>query len=133
MTARPVTACLLTLEKSDLQELVTVAAKPRRSLDLDRLPLGKAIGKVMRSACLVPGTGWDKLLTVMLQPGEFVQPHKHKRHLIMFYPESAEPIILEKIPHHIEPGEILYVPPFTLHAVAPVKYPRLSVAMLVSE
>ena len=122
----------LDLAPETLATLIEAAGKPRRSLDLGRLSIGKMIGEIMRSACPVPGRSWDKLLTVMLKPGEFVQPHQHKRHLVMFYPESAEPIILEQIPYHIKAGEILYVPPFTLHAVAPVKYPRLSVAMLVS-
>ena len=124
---------VLILAPEQLTLLEKVASKPRRNLDLGRLALGKVIGEAMRSECPVPGKDWDKLLSVYLRPGEFVASHRHRRHLIMFYPKATESLLIEGKPHLIEPGEILYVPPQTLHEVKPVHHTRLSVAMLVSD
>jgi len=80
----------------------------------------------MRAACPVHGEGWYKFMEVTLKAGENIKAHKHKHHLVMYYPEEAEPIIITP-----EPGTMLYLPPGTLHEVRPTQRPRLSIAMLI--
>ena len=80
----------------------------------------------MRAACPTSGIDWFKFMAVTLNPGENIKSHKHKHHLVMYYPEQAEQIIVTP-----QPGTMLYLPPGTLHEVPPVKRERLSIAMLM--
>lgn len=81
---------------------------------------------MMRAACPTSGIDWYKFMAVTLKPGENIKSHKHKHHLVMYYPEQAEQIIVTP-----QPGTMLYLPPGTLHEVPPVKRERLSIAMLM--
>lgn len=123
------------LELTDAQVAEVGESAKIHALELSKTHLGSIIGQAMRAACPVPGTSWDRLITVLLpikkRPG--VPLHAHKRHLIMYYPDACELIIIdgdEIIPTR---GMMIYAPPLTLHAVPPVTKPRLSVAMLVSD
>jgi len=83
---------------------------------------------MMRRACPLPGVDLYKFMVVRLKPGEPIKSHKHQHHLVMYYPEPAEPIIVTP-----QPGTVLYLPPGTLHEVPPVKRERVSIAMLIDK
>ena len=120
---------------SGLQIMEVRNAAEKHPLELAKTKVGSMIARKMRAACPVSGDSWDRLITVLLpikgRPG--VPPHAHQRHLIMYYPEACEVVVIdgdEIIPTR---GMMIYAPPLTLHAVPPVTKPRLSVAMLVSD
>jgi hypothetical protein len=105
----------------------------RNSLDFGRSQLGDQIATAMRGRIPVEGWEWEKLLTVLLEPAgrrQHIAAHFHKRHLMMWYPQAAS-IWIDKDERKCEAGEMLYVPPGTLHSVPRVTIERLSVAMLV--
>ena len=103
----------------------------RHANDLGRSELGARLSHAMRAQCPVAGSV-TKYITVLLAAGKDIPLHQHKRHLIMFYPESCEPIVVNGIPVELEAGSILYVPPLTPHNVPQCRVDRLSVAMLIS-
>ncbi len=80
----------------------------------------------MRAACPTSGQDWYKFMVVNLEPGKNIKQHKHKHHLVMYYPKPADPIII-----HPMAGTMLYLPPGTLHEVPPVSRGRISIAMLM--
>jgi quercetin dioxygenase-like cupin family protein len=103
--------------KVNAEELAQILVAARRnSLDLGRTDLGHRISAAMRSACPHPGE-IQKFMTVLLKPGQSIDAHSHKRHAVIWYPDS---------------GHLRYIAPGELHNVATVKVERLSVAMLVS-
>ncbi len=67
-------------------------------------------------------------MTVRLQPGERIGPHKHVYHTMLYYPEPAEPVVITP-----QPGTLLYLPPGTQHEVPAVKRERVSIAMLIEK
>ena len=78
----------------------------------------------MMAAC--PSQGEiHKFMIVELAPGGVIKPHKHAHHLVMYYPEEAEPIHITP-----QPGTMLYLPPGTIHQVPRVQKRRISIAML---
>jgi len=81
----------------------------------------------MMAACPSQGEVF-KFMTVRLLAGENIKSHKHAHHLVMYYPELAEPILITP-----QPGTMLYLPPGTLHEVPPVKRERVSIAMLFNK
>jgi len=83
--------------------------------------------EAMLNACPVPGRRF-KFMAVTMQPGENIKAHQHRQHLVMYYPEAAESIIVTP-----EPGTMLYLPIGTRHEVPPVKSARFSLAMLIEE
>jgi hypothetical protein len=102
-------------------------------LEFLKTPLGMVIGLAMRAVCPIPGGGWDKLMSVTLQPGKGIPSHQHKRHTILFYPEDCDPVVLDGKTTHPKAGDILYMKPGLVHHVPPATKPRLSIAMQVSE
>ena len=80
----------------------------------------------MMAACPAPGEPY-KFMTVTLEPGANIKPHKHKHHAVLYYPELAEPVIITP-----QPGTMLYLPPGTVHHVPRVQRRRVSIAMLFS-
>jgi hypothetical protein len=86
------------------------------------------IGRLMRAACPVPGDAWWKYMSVEVDPGGYIKSHKHRQHLVMYYPDEAEPIIVTP-----QPGTMLYLPVGTYHEVPPVKRLRFSRAMLIED
>ena len=83
---------------------------------------------MMRHACPLDGIEWYKFMTVRMQAGERIGPHKHVYHTVLYYPEPAEPVTVTP-----QPGTILYLPPGTLHTVPAVKRERVSIAMLIEK
>ena len=84
------------------------------------------LAAMMRHACPIKGDSWAKFIRVELGPGDTIPAHAHKRHLVMYYPQQADPIIITP-----SAGSLLYLSPGTLHAVPVVDRDRLSYAMLV--
>lgn len=82
----------------------------------------------MRAACPLPGGEFDKFMQVELSPGQRVAHHAHKRHAVLYYPETADKLIV-----YPEAGTMLYLPPGTFHEVPPVLTHRISIAMLIGE
>ena len=122
-----------TLELSfDQRSNLRIAAQ-KHPLEVAKTIVGGVIAQAMRAACPVPGDTWDKFMTVLLEPGEEIKVHSHKRHAILFYPELCDPVIVNGKCVYPELGEILYIKPGVRHRVGKVDKPRLSVAMLVSE
>ena len=124
----------LDLSDAEIEEVRKLAEI--HPLELAKTELGSTIGQAMRSACPVPGTSWDRLITVILplKGRREVPAHAHQRHLILYYPEACDPVIIEGETIHPTRGMIIYAPPLTKHTVPPIiKDTRLSVAMLVSE
>ena len=117
------------------QELVLLKETAAiNALLIGRLSEFKELAMEMRRACPVPGNKWDKFMTVLLQTGQQIPHHHHKRHTILFYPEDADPAIINGNLIHPQAGEIIYLEPGIPHSVPVVRVgPRLSVAMLVSE
>ena len=110
------------------------AAKTHPMCFTDTLPeLADKIGLVMRSKCPVPGAGWDKFMTVLLEPGERIDEHAHKRHTVLFYPRACEPLEIAGKPFTPDAGQVIHLPPNVPHAVPKVSRARLSVAMLVPD
>jgi len=125
------------LNDSEIDELWRIAKTDAFSqthqLEVTKSDLVLSIAQVMRAACPVPGDTWDKFMTVALKPGRSVHPHEHDRHLIVFYPEACDPIVVEGKQIDLQAGHILYMLPDTTHEVPMVTRPRLSIAMLVTE
>ena len=84
------------------------------------------IGRRMRAACPVPGDTWFAYMSVEVDPGGYIKDHKPRQHLVLYYPDACEPIII-----HPQPGTMLYLPVGTVHEVPPVKKLRFSRAMLI--
>lgn len=80
----------------------------------------------MMAACPAQGEV-VKFMTVKLEPGERIDSHQHKRHTVLFYPESTNAHIIIKP----KAGTMIYLPPGTGHAVPQVERHRLSIAMLI--
>ena len=80
----------------------------------------------MMAACPAQGEP-VKFMTVKLEPGERIDAHQHKRHAVLFYPESTNAHIIIKP----KAGTMLYLPPGTVHTVPRVERHRLSIAMLI--
>jgi hypothetical protein len=121
----------INITDEQLAELKIAAEK--HPLALLEIPFTATIGLAMRCACPVLGCGWDKFMTVLLQPGEGVPSHQHKRHAILFYPEDCDPVVVNGEVIEPKAGQIMYMKPGVVHHVPPVTRTRLSVAMLVSE
>lgn len=83
---------------------------------------------MMRAACPLDGIDWFKFMTVRLLAGEIIKAHKHNHHLVLYYPEPAEPLLITP-----QPGTMLYLPPGTTHEVPPIQRERLSIAMLIDK
>ena len=111
---------------------IRIGAK-RNALDIGRTPLGQRIARIMRGVCLVEGDSWDKFMTVLLQPGDQIKLHSHKRHTLLFYPEVCEPLLVGSTCLFPGAGTVIYIAPGVEHGVPFIKKrPRLSIAMLVS-
>ena len=123
------------LELSDAQIAEVRKCAEKHALELGKTHLGGIIGQAMRSVCPVPGTSWDRLITVILpiKGRPTVPPHAHKRHLILYYPEACASVVIDGDEIFPLSGMMIYAPPLTEHSVPAVKTPRLSVAMLVSD
>jgi hypothetical protein len=119
------------LTDEQLAELKSAAEK--HPLALHEIPIAATIGLAMRCACPVLGCDWDKFMTVLLQPGESISSHQHKRHTILYYPEDCEPVVVNGEVIEPKAGQIMYMEPGVVHHVPKVTRTRLSVAMQVSE
>ena len=85
----------------------------------------------MRARFPFTGHEWDKYLTVYLKPGQDIPAHEHKRHAVLWYPESTSVVVAGQ-EMKLAAGEMIYLEPGTTHSVPRVTVERLSVAMLVS-
>lgn len=119
------------LFKYEREELQIMAQK--HPLEFAKTEMGRVVAKAMRRACPVPGDTWDKFMTVLLEPGESVAPHKHTRHAILWYPDDCESIVVNGEIVPIKANQVIHMEPGVEHSVPCVAYRRLSVAMLVSE
>ena len=86
------------------------------------------LSALMRHACPVKGDSWDKFIRVELDPGDHIAPHEHREHTVLYYPMSADPIIVTP-----GAGSLVYLSPGTTHEVPDVSRPRVSFALLVYE
>ena len=120
------------LSDKELSIVWAFARRKRCCPHFEDTELGNRIARAMRRYFGVPGTVWDKYLTVFLKPGQHIAAHSHKRHAVLWYPEATE-ILVKGIELSVLAGEMIYLPPHTLHEVPRVTVERLSVAMLVSE
>ena len=125
------------LSDKELSIVWAFGRRKRHCPHFEATELGNRIARAMRRHFPLPGTHWDKFLTVYLKPGQHIAAHFHKRHAVLWYPEATS-VITEQLPTERKPielaaGEMIYLPPFMLHEVPRVTVERLSVAMLVSE
>lgn len=114
------TAELMRLAKIDAEEI----AKTDR---------WHSLAKVMRAECPVPGDDWHKLFAVWKPVDGEVPEHQHREHVMLFYPEACDPILIEGVSFHPEAGTILHISPWTHHNVPSVTAERLTIAMLVKD
>ena len=119
-----------------LNDLEIVLLKEMAAINALSISRAKRFDKLalrMRQACPVPGEEWDKFMTVLLQPGEEIKIHAHKRHAILYYPEAVSKIVIDQVVIYPARDTLIYIRPGKLHSVLPSIRPRLSVAMLVSD
>ncbi len=92
-----------------------------------------SLAKVMRAECPVLGDDWHKLLAVWKPIGGEVPHHAHREHVMLFYPQVCDPILIEGVPFHPDKGTMLHINPWTHHNVPSVTIERLTIAMLVKD
>ncbi len=122
------------LNDSEIAELWLIGKKNTSvagTVQLSVIPW--VIAQAMRAQCPVPGDTWDEFMTVVLRLGRAVPPHEHDRHLVVYYPEACDPIVVEGKKIDLQAGHIIHLPPGTTHEVPTVSRSRLCVAMLVPE
>ena len=99
---------------------------------IGQMEFAPELAREMRAKCPIPGNDWDRLITVIMQKGNSLPEHKHKRHTMVYYPErDTDPISLEGRLYYPYQGEIIYIKPMLLHEVPPATKRRLSVVMQV--
>ena len=91
------------------------------------------LAKMMRAECSVPGDDWHKLFAVWKSVGDEVPHHRHREHVMLFYPEACDPILIESVSFRPEAGTVLHINPWTYHNVPLVTTERLTIAMLVKD
>ncbi len=85
------------------------------------------LAQLMRDVVPLPGTTYQKMILVDLEPGESVPMHAHAEHTVLYYPYSSlDPIVVWP-----QAGMMVYLPPGTEHEVEPVREQRKSIAMIV--
>ena len=124
----PAPAGFFYLDDTELAELWRHAR--RHANDLGRSELGGRLATNMRHKVPVFGSTWSKLITFRLDAGKGLTTHEHKRHAVIYYPQSCLVVIADE-PRHVPAYSMLYLPPHTPHMVPPHEVERLSVAMLV--
>ena len=126
------TAGFFLLDDKELSIVWAFARRKRCTPHFEITELGYRIAKAMRRHFPFSGQDWDKYLTVYLTPGQDIPAHSHKRHAVLWYPEPTS-VLVDAKEREMLAGEMIYLPPQTLHSVPRVTVERLSVAMLVSE
>lgn len=78
----------------------------------------------------------DRFISVLLgagtKQGSDVGPHAHKGWTAVWYPFGADTIIIENIPYHPEPEEVIVLAPGVVHEVPYTDKERLSIAVVVA-
>ena len=120
------------LDDTELSIVWAFAQRKRHCPHFEDTELGNRIATSMRKRFPFVGHQWDKYLTVYLKVGQDIPAHSHKRHAVLWYPRSTT-VVVEKLEQTLGDGEMIYLPPQTLHEVPRVTVERISVAMLVSE
>ena len=131
IAAAPIKRGFFFLDDTELKIVWAFAQRKRCTPHFEATELGNRIATSMRKRIPVSGQQWDKFLTVYLKPGADIPAHQHKRHAVLYYPEATK-VVIGSEPVDLGRGEMLYLPPGTLHSVPRVTAKRLSVAMLVA-
>jgi quercetin dioxygenase-like cupin family protein len=92
----------------------------------------------MRSLVPKPGDDHHAIIMVRMTPDRAfrdraILPHKHSEHVVLYYLLPTGPIEIEGELYQPELGEMLYMPPHTIHAVPEVNQLRISIALMVKQ
>lgn len=113
---------------ADLMHLAKIAAEDFATTDRWR-----SLAQAIRAECPVPGDTWHKLFAVWKAVGGEVADHQHREHVMLFYPNACDPILIEGELFHPEAGTVLHIDPWTHHSVPSITAERLTIAMLVKD